>query len=187
MLDGGCGSGSHVLQLAQHVDFLIGIDNSSAMVKIAYKRRIEQNCDNVAFILADLERLPFQESAFDFVISNRALHHTELNESLPGLRRVVRPGGRILVSEVILRFPLLFRLPIWRMFNSFLKALKIAFKKGLRQMWNFLRFRLSSGWMRQGTEMRMGQKEFQKVYRKWFSECRFLENERGWVFWEAPK
>ncbi len=57
-------------------------------------------CGNVAFAIADAERLPFQDASFDCVTIGFGLRNvTDKSAALASMRRVLRPGGRLLVLE----------------------------------------------------------------------------------------
>ena len=49
-------------------------------------------------VLADVNRLPFRDACFDYVVSRYTLHHTDLDASLPEVRRVLAPGGLLAIS-----------------------------------------------------------------------------------------
>lgn len=104
-LDAGCGSGILVLQLAEHVNYVVGLDISRSMIALAKKHQADRSTENVDFVVADLEHLPFDEGSFDFVASNNALHDTQLEVTLPGLRRLVESGGRMALSDIVSSHP----------------------------------------------------------------------------------
>jgi len=57
-------------------------------------------CSNVAFVIADAERLPFADRSFDCVTIGFGLRNvTDKAAALVAMRRVLRPGGRLLVLE----------------------------------------------------------------------------------------
>lgn len=94
ILDIGCGIGQTLLVLSEreerHDRRLVGVDIDQECLQ--YGR---EKFDNIEFALADAEKLPFDDSAFDFVISRVALPLTALRESLPEIGRVVADGGHI--------------------------------------------------------------------------------------------
>ena len=98
VLDIGCGPGAAVRTAAGSVSRAVGIDRSKARVEIA--RRRSRDVDNVEFIVAGAERLPFPDAAFDRIWTIHSFHHWEdpslgLAEAL----RVLRPHGRLLIVE----------------------------------------------------------------------------------------
>ncbi|MFV5995265.1 class I SAM-dependent methyltransferase [Streptomyces sp. NPDC056231] len=96
ILDAGCGSGPLTAALRDRGAVVTGIDASAGMVELA-RRRLG---DNVALCVADLRyRLPFADGAFDDVVASLVLHYLEdWGPTLAELRRVLRPGGRLIVS-----------------------------------------------------------------------------------------
>ncbi len=100
-LDIGCGSGRLALRLAERSHFVVGLDRSPSMLEIAQNRQSGARIANVAWVLADAAALPFADDAFDYVTSALALRLTNLEFSLPSLRRVVKVEGRAAVKELV--------------------------------------------------------------------------------------
>jgi SAM-dependent methyltransferase len=96
ILDAGCGSGPLFSALRDRGAIVTGIDASAGMLEQA-RRRLGANAD---LRVADLAGpLPFPDGAFDDVIASLVLHYVEdWGPTLAELRRVLRPGGRLLVS-----------------------------------------------------------------------------------------
>jgi ubiquinone/menaquinone biosynthesis C-methylase UbiE len=96
ILDAGCGSGPLTVALRDRGAVVTGIDASAGMLALA-RRRLG---DDVALHLADLsDRLPFDEGAFDDVVASLVLHYLkDWGPTLTELRRVLRPGGRLIAS-----------------------------------------------------------------------------------------
>jgi ArsR family transcriptional regulator len=98
--DLGCGTGLLAATLAPHVGRVVAVDESSAMLSEA-RRRLSALA-NVEVRQADLEALPFENGELDAATMILVLHHvpsprTVLHEA----GRVVRPGGRILVVDML--------------------------------------------------------------------------------------
>src|SRR5215207_7690714 len=95
VLDAGCGSGPLSAALLAKGAIVTGFDSSSAMVKLARQRLGE----NAALHVADLSQpLPFADGAFDDVVVSLVLHYLrDWTAPLAELRRVVKPGGRVIV------------------------------------------------------------------------------------------
>ncbi|MER7466809.1 class I SAM-dependent methyltransferase [Streptomyces sp. NPDC097981] len=96
ILDAGCGSGALAAALRDRGSVVTGIDASARMLALA-RRRLG---DDVALHVVDLsDRLPFDDGAFDDVVASLVLHYLEdWGPTLAELRRVVRPGGRLIAS-----------------------------------------------------------------------------------------
>ncbi|MEV6655099.1 class I SAM-dependent methyltransferase [Streptomyces sp. NPDC051219] len=96
ILDAGCGSGPLSAALRDRGAVVTGIDASAGMLALARQRL----GDDVALHVADLrDRLPFDDGAFDDVVASLVLHYLEdWGPTLAELRRVLRPGGRLIAS-----------------------------------------------------------------------------------------
>lgn len=105
ILDVGCGSGPLFAALRDRGAVVSGFDSSAKMVELA-RRRLGDSAD---LRVADLSRpLPFPGGAFDDVIVSLVLHYLEdWAAPLAELRRVLRPGGRLILA---VNHPLLFPL-----------------------------------------------------------------------------
>ncbi|NUT32680.1 MAG: class I SAM-dependent methyltransferase [Hamadaea sp.] len=96
ILDAGCGSGPLSAALRAKGAVVTGFDVSAAMVDMA-RQRLGADAD---LHVADLsEPLPFADAAFDDVVASLVLHYLEdWSGPLAELRRVLKPGGRLMVS-----------------------------------------------------------------------------------------
>ncbi|MGW7435341.1 class I SAM-dependent methyltransferase [Streptomyces sp. NPDC054849] len=96
ILDAGCGSGPLTAALRDRGAVVTGIDVSAGMLALA-RRRLG---DDVALHVVDLcDRLPFDDGAFDDVVASLVLHYLEdWGPTLAEMRRVLRPGGRLMAS-----------------------------------------------------------------------------------------
>lgn len=96
ILDAGCGSGPLSAALRDRGAVVTGIDASAGMLALARQRLGE----DVALHVVDLrDRLPFTDGAFDDVVASLVLHYLEdWGPTLAELRRVLRPGGRLIAS-----------------------------------------------------------------------------------------
>jgi SAM-dependent methyltransferase len=96
ILDAGCGSGPLFAALRDRGAVVTGVDASAGMLEQA-RRRLGAEADLRVADLAD--PLPFPDGAFDDVIASLVLHYLEdWGPTLAELRRVLAPGGRLLVS-----------------------------------------------------------------------------------------
>ncbi|MFF1573517.1 class I SAM-dependent methyltransferase [Leifsonia sp. NPDC058292] len=97
ILDAACGSGPVFADLRNAGAVVTGFDSSAGMLEQA-RLRLGQEAD---LLLADLgETLPFADDAFDDVVVSQALHYLkDWASTLREFRRVLRPGGRLIVSE----------------------------------------------------------------------------------------
>jgi ubiquinone/menaquinone biosynthesis C-methylase UbiE len=96
ILDAGCGSGPLAKALVDRGATVTGFDASEAMLDLARKRLGEE----AELLVADLgQPLPFADDAFDDVVASLVFHYLEdWVEPLKEIRRVLRPGGRLIMS-----------------------------------------------------------------------------------------
>ncbi len=102
ILDAAVGVGTQLLGLADFGHTLVGSDVSSRAIQRARQESAARSVD-AAFAVADMRDLPFADARFDAVVcaDNAVAHLTSpsrLTTALVGMRRVVRPGGHLLVS-----------------------------------------------------------------------------------------
>jgi SAM-dependent methyltransferase len=102
MLDVGCGSGQFIGILMQSLgsfDSITGVDVDDAALKEARSRF---RADIFNFVKTSSNTLPFEDATFDFVSISKALHHMEnARQTLAEMKRVLKPGGHFLISEMI--------------------------------------------------------------------------------------
>ncbi len=100
VLDVGAGAGHTAFAFAPHAGHVIATDPTRAMLEEAWAIRGARGIDNVDGVLADAEDLPFRDGWFDLVTCRRAAHHVpDLERALREMRRVLRPGGHLLVDD----------------------------------------------------------------------------------------
>jgi SAM-dependent methyltransferase len=95
ILDAGCGSGPLLAELMERGASAAGFDASQAMIGLA-RNRLGDEAD---LEVADLTRpLPYDSEAFDDAVAMLVLHYLEdWSQPLSELRRVLKPGGRLVV------------------------------------------------------------------------------------------
>ena len=108
VLDLACGRGESGRVLAAHCGCqVVGLDYSA--VNVARAQRLTREVDlaeRVSFLSGDAERLPIGDESVDVVISECSLcTFPNPGKALVEVRRVLRPGGRIGVSDVTLNAP----------------------------------------------------------------------------------
>jgi len=97
VLDAGCGTGGYLRWLLERgtFDSSAGVDVAAAAVELARERVPEAELH-----VAPLSALPFPDETFDLAVTNDVVQHvdeSEIGRSIDELRRVLRPGGTLLV------------------------------------------------------------------------------------------
>lgn len=188
VLDAACGDGLLSLRLADIMDHIVGLDISGSMIALAKKHMVEQGKENVDFLCGDLETLPFREGTFDYVLSIFALHNTRIDVSVPGLRRLVRPGGRMILSYVVTTNPRLDTFPAWQVLCALRNSLKYARSFGLGTMCRLLSFELSPEWIRHRVRsQKFTPQALQKMHSRLLPGCTFKSCRwKVMVIWKVP-
>ncbi|MGQ3480964.1 class I SAM-dependent methyltransferase [Paenibacillus sp. TY11] len=99
VLDAGCGTGYGSLLISQLANTVVGIDISSESVEWCNERYATQ--ENLSFIQASLESLPFEDGEFDCIVSLEVIEHVDKNiqESfLKEAKRVLNENGVLIIS-----------------------------------------------------------------------------------------
>lgn len=108
ILDVGCGSGTPALRLAgtTTTTSLVGVTISAQQVERATRRAEQAGLgDRLEFQLADAMALPFPDDSFDVAFALESVQHMDRITVLQELARVVRPGGRIVLTDLFRRAP----------------------------------------------------------------------------------
>lgn len=105
VLDLGSGGGIDVLLSAKRVGqsgFAFGLDMTDEMLELARRNAAEAGATNVEFRKGRMEAIPLEEASVDVVISNCVINlSTDKAAVLVEIARVLRPGGRMGVSDVV--------------------------------------------------------------------------------------
>lgn len=105
VLDLGSGGGIDVLLSARRVGptgFVYGLDMTDEMLELARRNASDAGATNVEFVQGTIEAIPLPDDAVDVVISNCVVNlSTDKAAVLAEVARVLRPGGRLGISDVV--------------------------------------------------------------------------------------
>jgi ubiquinone/menaquinone biosynthesis C-methylase UbiE len=100
VLDIGTGTGHTAFAFAPAVSWVVAVDLTEEMLKVAERVRKNRGYGNVEMQVADVHHLPFPDGAFDMVTCRRAAHHfSDIKGALSEMHRVLRPRGRLVIDD----------------------------------------------------------------------------------------
>lgn len=124
ILDIGCGNGRDVLPMIAQGASVVGVDVSEGMVAEALRVLSASGIENVSLQVGDATQLDFADGEFDKILCSEVIEHIpDASKALSEMRRVLKPGGKLVLST-----------PNPRSFYGFERY--VVWEKLLRRKWN---------------------------------------------------
>jgi ubiquinone/menaquinone biosynthesis C-methylase UbiE len=104
VVDLGAGTGLLALALAPQVRELVAVDISERMLERMDDAAVADGVHNIQAVVGDLRRLPLEDESATLVVSNYAFHHLDdagKELALAEARRILQPGGRLIVCDMM--------------------------------------------------------------------------------------
>lgn len=101
-LDAGCGAGHTAAAIAPYAQSVIAFDLTPTMLEQVERLAADRGLRHIRTQQGDVEKMPFEDATFDLVVSRYSAHHwPHPAAALHEIARVLRPGGRFILSDIV--------------------------------------------------------------------------------------
>lgn len=101
-LDYACGNGENSLLAAEcGATLSLGFDISPVSVENCKRESEKRGLKNIRFFQADAESTALPDNCIDVIVCSGMLHHLDLSFAFPEMRRILKPGGKVLAIEAL--------------------------------------------------------------------------------------
>jgi ubiquinone/menaquinone biosynthesis C-methylase UbiE len=101
VLDLGCGAGHVSFAVAPHAESVVAYDIAEQMLATVAGAAEQRGLGNIRTQQGPAEQLPFADASFDWALSRMSAHHWhDVPSALREVRRVLKPGGRVLFVDI---------------------------------------------------------------------------------------
>lgn len=140
VLDIGCGTGDILAQISKYFKQSFGIDPIKKFVASALQRSPESTIKT-----GNAENLPFKDGSMDYIISHIVFQHVDRDRAVEEVLRVLKPGGRLIISEVLSSHASL-QTPIATFYKRALFNYFLLSRHGMKQTKHAKEYQASSAW-----------------------------------------
>ena len=100
-LEFGAGTGILSFLLRSHLKEIILMDNSREMIRVIDEKILTAGVSNMKTLFFDLENSDYNESRFDFIFTQMALHHVaDIDNILRKFHKLINPGGYLAIADL---------------------------------------------------------------------------------------
>lgn len=99
VLDIGCGNGALLKELSPLIEKGIGVDASEGIIKVSGEH--QSHISNLRFQIIQGPKIPLENQSVDVVISLLSFRYLDWDPLMDEIKRVLRPGGKILIIDMI--------------------------------------------------------------------------------------
>jgi 2-polyprenyl-3-methyl-5-hydroxy-6-metoxy-1,4-benzoquinol methylase len=99
VLDIGCGTGEFSRLVAKRCEMVVAIDLSPNMIEVAKQR--SKKFSNINFQVVDVLQWSAPIEQYDVIVSVATLHHLPVETLLPTLKAALKPGGKLLILDLL--------------------------------------------------------------------------------------